>query len=79
MTSLRIALLWLPAFLLAVGIVFNVEGIVLKEYAHDRLGYWRQFGTDPILPLIILPFAALPFYAAIRCMRTRKARELSKA
>src|SRR5260370_41934787 len=57
-TMARAMLLASPAFLLMVGFIFNINGIVLKTYAHDLFGYWHQFAREPIIPFVILPTSA---------------------
>jgi hypothetical protein len=76
-TMAKAMLLASPAFLLMVAFIFNIDGIVLKTYAHDLLGYWHQFASEPIIPFVILPAAALPLYAAFRCVRAARGQQLS--
>jgi len=61
--------LFLPPVLLAISIIFDIGGIVVKEFHHDVFGYWRSWIREPIVPLFLIPIAALPVYAGIRCLR----------
>jgi hypothetical protein len=71
MTTRKAVLLSVPAAMLAVIVLFDVEGIILKEYSTDVLSYWRRFLSEPVIPLVILPLTALPVIAAIRCLQAR--------
>ena len=56
--------------ILFCAIVFDAGGIVLKEYRHDVLGYWRKWVEEPWIPMLFLSFAVLPLYAGARCVRS---------
>jgi len=62
-------LLFLSPSILTLIIVFDIEGIVVKEFSNDPLGYWRNWGQQPVVPLIFIPMAALPLYAWFRCLK----------
>jgi len=69
LTTTKALILLLPPVALALTIVFDIGGIVLKDFGHDLLGYWRAWGSEPILPLLFLPLAVIPVYAGVRCLQ----------
>ena len=72
MNTKKAVLLALPAALLAIIVLFDVEGIVLKDYTGDVLGYWHRFLTEPVIILVIIPLTVLPMIGAIRCFQKAK-------
>jgi hypothetical protein len=64
--------LLLPAILLALVIMFDVDGIVLNEFRHDVFGYWRSWIHEPAGPLLAIPVVALPVYAGFCCLRSAR-------
>jgi hypothetical protein len=64
------ALLLSPTILLALVCVFDIGGIILKEFPFNPIGYWRSWAQEPAVPILSLSFAALPVYAGICCLRS---------
>jgi hypothetical protein len=70
LTIREAVLLLLPPALLTLVTIFDIDGIVIGGFRHDILGYWRSSIDEPLVPLVLVPFAALPMYAGIRCLRS---------
>jgi hypothetical protein len=68
LTTKKMIFLMLPAILLALVCVFDIEGIIVKEFSFNPIGYWRSWIQEPAIPLLVLPFAALPMYGAVRSL-----------
>lgn len=70
LTKTKAILLFLPTILLVLVAVFDIDGIIVKDFAHDILGYWRSWVDQPAVPALLFSFVALPLYAGIRCLRS---------
>jgi hypothetical protein len=58
-----------PPLLLFFTVIFNIHGVVRKDFSHDLIGYWRNWAREPVIPLFLTPLATLPVYAGLRCLQ----------
>jgi hypothetical protein len=70
LTIRKAIFLLLPAVLLALVSIFDIDGIIVQDFRHNILGYWRSWIDEPAVPVFLLPFATLPLYAGVRCIRS---------
>lgn len=52
-----------PPVFLALTFIFNRGGMVENQFRGDFVDYWPSWMADPFIPLLSVPFAALPLYA----------------
>jgi hypothetical protein len=68
----RCLLLLLPPALLTLIFLFDSNGIFQQEFKGDPIGYWRNWGNEPFIPILFIPLVGVPLYAAFYCLkRTR--------
>jgi hypothetical protein len=69
-------LLLLPPLVLTMMSLFDIGGIIEKQYRGDFLGYWNSWVTTPAIPLLLIPFVVLPLYAGISCCKQKTKRPI---